>query len=909
MTGALSPPASDSELPPSYDAAASQPLITPATAVEPNAEPSAVPPVSDKKSRSASSDDPLNKPSRTDDHSMPPVFSVHNPDVYTGGRRTKLSRATSHGQSQKDVAFQPTNVLTHDAHLNQDYDLAYRGRMVQEILVPSDSNYPARRRRQSHLIAQIPPDETFDDHGQPLLQDPADLEAATRTLDYVRPGRQDRKGLREITSREWLPWTVGVVEGQFDNRYLNRAQYDEGVATERVSLRVDDSTEQTSALDTMQPSAEVKVRAADGASLMTVRTACDIYTRDTKQLKQFRVKKVVAGWNMTDFEDAIRNIVEEVYPTAYANDRQIKVEVKVEDDLITVMPDSDLARFVTTLQRTTHLTRFLIWMALVLTGTFLIVLPVVGILLYFKGSRYNTVGIVWQLSQWEIAGNLAVDDEPSVNVRLLKKERESAALAGASWALDNATDPYHSEEAPGTVAGSSSSPSKPLKPSEYGPFITSEGVVQQQPFLLASTSCQVLAHRGVRQGDVIVMNPNVDVVVLTKIRASEFRLAQASFLGLSQRVSPTRFEQEPPPQPIARKLIKSRKDTTKQGARPTASSLVVGPVLQARPRDADHDAARACSENGPGNEGVVAPERTSDQKYDDLAALVVYLIGPHEIFKVVAKAAVWLANQPYGIPLALGVIVLTSIPPIPGYGFAQTLCGLSFGSRAAGEHYSVWKGWLVAAGGCLLGSAVAFGLVRLVMRYISTHRRVKDLKDHRNWRAMEAAIQQKGIPIVILLRLAPFPFCWSNLWFASMASVSLPAFLVATLCITPKLLLHVFVGSKLYLLLDKEGQSLPLHVRVMNWIYIAVGILIGWITTRYLWKTTQQILADFEAREELEEGRRSTNGEAHAAHADAHEASAEDHVSPPDSDVPEAEHESDQPESERRPLLASGPET
>ncbi|KAK0566734.1 Tlg2-vesicle protein [Tilletia horrida] len=802
MTRALSPPASDSELPPSYDAAASQPLMTPAAAVEPNAETSAVPPVSDKKSRSLSSHDPLNKPSRTDDHSMPPVFSVHNPDVYTGGRRTKLSRATSHGQSQKDVAFQPTNVLTHDAHLNQvvdfdfaidltpllqlsvheghrelpdprispirhpvpdnptlfvkrDCDLAYRGRMVQEILVPSDSNYPARRRRQSHLTAQIIPDETFDDHGQPLLQDPADFEAVTRTLEYVRPGRQDRKESREITSREWLPWTTGVVEGQFDNWYLYRAKYDEEVATERVSLRADDSTEQTSALDTMQPSAEVRVRAADGASLMTVRTACDIYTRDTKQLKQFRVKKVVAGWNMPDFEDAIRTIVEEVYPTAYANDRHVKVEVKVGDDLITVMPDSDLARFVTTLQRTTHLTRFLIWMALVLTGTFLIVLPVVGMLLYFKGSRYNTVGIVWQLSQWEIAGNVAVDDEPSVNVRLLKKERESAALAGAPWAVDNATDPYHSEEAPGTVAGSSSSPPKPLKPSEYGPFITSEGVVQQQPFLLASTSYHVLAHRGVRQ--------------------------------------------------------------------------------------------------------------------------------------VVAKAAVWLANQPYGIPLVLGVIVLTSIPPIPGYGFAQTLCGLSFGSRAAGEHYSVWKGWLVAAGGCLLGSAVAFGLVRLVMRYISTHRRVKDLKDHRNWRAMEAAIQQKGIPIVILLRL--------------------PAFLVATLCITPKLLLHVFVGSKLYLLLDKEGQSLPLHVRVMNWIYIAVGILIGWITTRYLWKTTQQILSDFEAREELEEGRRSTNGEAHAAHADAHEASAEDHVSPPDSDVPEAEHESDQPESERRPLLASGPET
>lgn len=55
-----------------------------------------------------------------------------------------------------------------------------------------------------------------------------------------------------------------------------------------------------------------------------------------------------------------------------------------------------------------------------------------------------------------------------------------------------------------------------------------------------------------------------------------------------------------------------------------------------------------------------------------------------------------------GWVLLLALIIVTSIPPLLGYGTCITLCGFAFG---------IWKGWLIAAAGCLCGGLLSFMFV------------------------------------------------------------------------------------------------------------------------------------------------------------------------------------------------------
>lgn len=55
--------------------------------------------------------------------------------------------------------------------------------------------------------------------------------------------------------------------------------------------------------------------------------------------------------------------------------------------------------------------------------------------------------------------------------------------------------------------------------------------------------------------------------------------------------------------------------------------------------------------------------------------------------------------------------------------------------------------------------------------------------------------------------LCPFPFPYSNAFFASIESVTLFQFIVATLCTTPKLLLHVWVGQRTFLFADPDSRE------------------------------------------------------------------------------------------------------
>ncbi|KAE8231277.1 hypothetical protein CF326_g3711 [Tilletia indica] len=391
-------------------------------------------------------------------------------------------------------------------YVKRDEDIAYRGRMTQEVLVKQSAYRHASRARRpassnsGHSLAQ-PSSTTSEDAERLLSGADYDLEVgpAHENLVLLKPSWSERRALKRSAATRWLPWTKGVDKPRDrDIAYIRRSEYDDGVKTER--LNVGDG----SWPDSPSPTFDVKVRPAEGLSGMTARMVCDEYTLIGKELKSFRVKKRVAGWDIKAFEDAIKKIVEEVFPTSMMNDRHIEVKFNVDDDTVTVLPDNELSRFLTTLQRTHGAKRVLLIVLLIFTGAFIIVLPAAWILRQFKGARYNTVGIVWQLSQWEeVTGNPRTDYD--AQEQLLEQERQEAARSGAPWAFKEETR-APAPLPPSATGSSSSANSNPAHdPTSY---VTASGPMQQ-PFLLArletpgEESTSVLAHRGIRQGDVV----------------------------------------------------------------------------------------------------------------------------------------------------------------------------------------------------------------------------------------------------------------------------------------------------------------------------------------------------------------------------------------------------------------------
>ncbi len=143
--------------------------------------------------------------------------------------------------------------------------------------------------------------------------------------------------------------------------------------------------------------------------------------------------------------------------------------------------------------------------------------------------------------------------------------------------------------------------------------------------------------------------------------------------------------------------------------------------------------------------------------------LAVVLIGPSRIFAAIVELAQWLALQPYGRLLIVGVIVLCSFPPMVGYSNSITLCGLAFGSKAGrtAQHpdgRSVWEGWAIAVVGAMLGSALAFCVLRFVNHSFRRARWLREIKESRQWRAMHKAVRDRGFGMLVLIRCCPFPF-------------------------------------------------------------------------------------------------------------------------------------------------------
>ncbi|KAI9025964.1 hypothetical protein CLU79DRAFT_886098 [Phycomyces nitens] len=160
------------------------------------------------------------------------------------------------------------------------------------------------------------------------------------------------------------------------------------------------------------------------------------------------------------------------------------------------------------------------------------------------------------------------------------------------------------------------------------------------------------------------------------------------------------------------------------------------------------------------------------------------------IMAAIQNGAVKLRITPYSSLLAVLLIIIVSIPPMIGFVSMVTLTGFVYGFPG---------GVLPATTGAMIGSSLAFFIIRRypLARFIhlSPSRQI-------TYKALEEAIAQGGLRIMIPLRLSPLPWPLVTLLFSMIPNSRWSDFLIATSVGMIKVMLEVWIGSQLANLSD-----------------------------------------------------------------------------------------------------------
>ncbi|KAJ7179900.1 hypothetical protein C8R43DRAFT_971000 [Mycena crocata] len=214
--------------------------------------------------------------------------------------------------------------------------------------------------------------------------------------------------------------------------------------------------------------------------------------------------------------------------------------------------------------------------------------------------------------------------------------------------------------------------------------------------------------------------------------------------------------------------------------------------------------------------------------FEVLLVIAIFVITPSRVAQFLYDNAEKLACLPVGWLIVSILIAFVSFPPLHGHTTITTLCGFAWGLN----------GFFIAAPASLIGAALVFIVLRLTFK-----NRLRTLsKGNEKWQALEAVIAAKGLPLIILIRMSPFPpWVYANTLFASIGSVSFWQFLVATCCVFPKIFLHVFIGSRVAALSDGEQRSqMDTYTKVVNGLLIGGGILIAAVASWFVYTSVQK---------------------------------------------------------------------
>lgn len=180
-----------------------------------------------------------------------------------------------------------------------------------------------------------------------------------------------------------------------------------------------------------------------------------------------------------------------------------------------------------------------------------------------------------------------------------------------------------------------------------------------------------------------------------------------------------------------------------------------------------------------------------------------------------------------------------AFPPLIGYSTTVSIAGFVYGFP---------NGWFIVSSATIAGSLASFIASRTVLsNYV--HKLVG--KDKR-FEALALTLKHDGLKILCMIRVCPLPYSLSNAAMSTFPTVHPLSFALATAIASPKLLIHVFIGSRLAQIAENGGK-MDASTKAINYASIIIGSIIGAAVGWFIYRKTMARAKQLE-EEELENG-------------------------------------------------------
>ncbi|KAF3051558.1 Tlg2-vesicle protein [Didymella keratinophila] len=250
---------------------------------------------------------------------------------------------------------------------------------------------------------------------------------------------------------------------------------------------------------------------------------------------------------------------------------------------------------------------------------------------------------------------------------------------------------------------------------------------------------------------------------------------------------------------------------------------------------------------------------------------ILFLVYNERIFGALLPYAKKWRDVTAGWLVLWALIFTVSFPPLIGYSSLLTIAGFVYGFP---------NGWFIAASATVAGSTASFLLSRTLLRTMVTRLIAND----KRFAALALTLKHDGLKLLVMIRMCPLPYSLSNGAVATFPTVHWASFTLATAIVSPKLMLHIFIGSQLEKIAESGGK-MDARTKAISYLSITIGAVAGVATGWFMYKKTKERAAELE-EEERQGVRRTSIEDLENEYADDPEAlSAAEHLREEEDDI------------------------